>query len=278
MTKPTAQKRTVLRDVRVRLIQALLRWEGEVRSQRLQKLTYSSAIQVSRLLAKYRRDFPTALQASTENLFVYTPGPGAFPEPPSFDDYLRAVGPEGVPEFADARLAALPPDPALYATLRTACVGGHAVRIAYASMREPQGVDRLIVPRVLVRFGMRWHLRAWCTQRLAYRDFNLGRILRVSPEGPATVGHIPPDENWNTVVEVRFAPHRLLSAAQQRLIELEYGPHGGKLEVRAALLPYTLLEARIAVDAAQQPPPEYHLELANPEDVKHLLFNAAGPT
>lgn len=41
---------------------------------------------------------------------------------------------------------------------------------------EGQSGERVIFPHALIHAGTRWHVRAWCTLRQGYRDFNLSRI------------------------------------------------------------------------------------------------------
>ena len=53
------------------------------------------------------------------------------------------------------------PNPRLFAQLRQAIVGGHAVALTYRSMREPAPHLREIEPHSLVRAGPRWHVRAY---------------------------------------------------------------------------------------------------------------------
>ena len=51
------------------------------------------------------------------------------------------------------------------------------VEIEYQSLTSTR--RRAIVPHSLAFDGHRWHVRAWCVERLSFRDFVLSRILSV---------------------------------------------------------------------------------------------------
>mgnify|MGYP001133705120 CR=1 FL=1 len=120
------------------------------------------------------------------------------------------------------------------------------------SLNTPNVEIRLIAPHTLVYTGMRWHVRAYCEKNRQYRDFVLSR-LRGEPdlldESPNTREL---DEDWNTEVPIIFAPDGRLNAAQQAIIETDFGMTEGTLVVasRKALVKYVL--RRYQVDPRNQ--------------------------
>ena len=110
---------------------------------------------------------------------------------------------------------------------------------------------RTIVPRAFAHDGYRWHVRAWCTEDNAYKDFVLGRIARTKP---ADVTIVPPaDDEWDNYVTIRLRPHRSLGAAQRKAIEHDFGMKAGAcaVKVRKAMLGYTL--AYLGVSTEERP-------------------------
>ena len=145
-------------------------------------------------------------------------------------------------------------------------------------MNQPAGTRRVIYPHAVVRGSQRWHTRAWCGERLEYRDFTLGRISSPSLID-AKPKELPPDQAWDTMVEVRVAAHSALPHEQEKVILDEYfkGTAGRRFSVRAALLNYLLNDIRAATEPKRQAPPEYLLEVTNLEDLRpHLFSERAG--
>lgn len=273
---PAQSEPLTAQNQRFRAMWAMLLWEGELRNSRLQELLGLQVVQVSRLIATFRTDYPGVIER----------GPGNPPrylvkrlpkktQLPSLDEYLALTISLHRSEVVDARIAVPDPTPEVFAALRKACVEKRVVMIRYASMREPEGTARGIVPTHLVRFGRRWHVRAWCLLRSSYRDFNLSRIVEIV-EVLGSSEQLPADARWNKKVEVRLAPHCLLTPAQQALVRREVceGHEFRKLRVRAALLPYSLIETQAAVDPVKQKPPLYQLEVMHPESLTEYLFPA----
>lgn len=67
-----------------------------------------------------------------------------------------------------------------------------------------------IHPHVLVKTGLRWHLRAYCEDKKQFRDFVLSRF-RGTPELLSPVTHSGElDLAWHTLIPLVFQPdHRL---------------------------------------------------------------------
>lgn len=108
-----------------------------------------------------------------------------------------------------------------------------AVRIVYQSMRDPEPMTRWIAPVRFASDGVRLHVRAWCYEREAFRDFHPARIdpIRSFIETkPADT--VPRDDDWFTWAIMQLKPHYRLTEAQQRVVRIEFGFNGDVLEAR----------------------------------------------
>jgi predicted DNA-binding transcriptional regulator YafY len=74
-----------------------------------------------------------------------------------------------------------PLDADLMARLYRAIRDRVTVHVAYQTMRRATAEDRILTPTAFVSDGQRWHVRAYCHLREAYRDFVLSRIA-LSPD------------------------------------------------------------------------------------------------
>lgn len=160
-----------------------------------------------------------------------------------------------------------------------ACRVKGSLRIIYASMNNPCLHERVITPHTLVYTGFRWHVRAYCHLKGAFRDFLLSRIDRA----PHSVDIAGPgqeqDKDWLESVSITLVPNTRLSAQQQGLVEKDYGMPDGRLQlsVRKALVHYTLqrYQAALSKDDAENEK-QFPLQLTE-QDRKKLspfLFGA----
>lgn len=266
---------------RLRLLRALLLWEGEIRSNRIQRLLSVTAVPASRLIAQFRDAYPGLIENDTrEKRWVLARSVSATAQlsanAPRIDEYLALTSDDELGCcMVDARQTFLDPAPSVFHILRRACLDKVAVDVTYASMNHPEGVRRTIHPHTIVRGSQRWHVRAWCEERQEYRDFAIGRMSSPSLIG-ATNKELPPDRAWETMIEVRVGAHRALPTDKEKVIRDEYfqGKVARRFTVRAALANYLLNDIRAAVDPPRQRPPEYLLEVTNLEEVQPHLFSA----
>jgi hypothetical protein len=128
------------------------------------------------------------------------------------------------------------------------------VQIEYRSPRSPNDTRRWVQPTVLVYTLGRWHMRAYCRLREAYRSFVLGRIVRVcaTADEPA---EFPEDEQWQETVCIEIVPSGDVPGSASRIIEQDYGMASGKaiVPVRLALLEYFLHENRLLDSNTMEP-------------------------
>lgn len=117
-----------------------------------------------------------------------------------------------------------------------------AVEIVYQSMRDPKSTTRMICPTRFASDGVRVHVRGWCFLRQKYRDFIPARIdPDLSFKMSKPVEDVPVDTDWNTHAILSIRPHNSLTAAQQKVVRIEFGFENDVLEVvvRKALEFYT---------------------------------------
>ncbi|WLT40287.1 WYL domain-containing protein (plasmid) [Synechocystis sp. B12] len=263
---------TRLRESRFQLLATLLAWEGELRNGRLQELLGVTSVQASRLIAQFRSEFPTSLEHDApQKRWVLA---GEAPAPGGLDSYMATLE-AGERWFEDGRVDFLIPDRCVFAALRAACVGGTGVELIYSSLTQPKGQLRTLYPQTLVRLSQRWHVRAWCTQRKGYADFNLGRMTRVRLLN-STRPFLPADDDWNLHIDVRLSAHSSLSAEHEQVVRTECfaGAAARRLRVRRALAGYVINDIRAATDPARQTPPDYLLEVLNVSELGPYLFRS----
>ena len=165
--------------------------------------------------------------------------------------------------------------PEILRPLLAACRDGLRLEIEYVSLNTPNVEIRLIAPHTLVYSGMRWHVRAYCEKNRQYRDFVLSRLRGDPDPRDAAENTSELDEDWNTEVPIIFTPDSRLNAAQQCIIETDFGMTEGKLVVssRKALVKYVL--ARYQVDPRNQAtnPEAQQIVVSNIKELRPWLMH-----
>ena len=116
-------------------------------------------------------------------------------------------------------------------------------------MANPKPADRVISPHTLVYTGFRWHVRAYCHKRKAFRDFLLSRIDACSGVESKSAPSIDEDSLWQETVTLMLVPNARLNEDQKKLVEKDFGMTKGRLKVtvRKALAHYTLQRYQAAI-------------------------------
>lgn len=266
--------RATLQNRRFKILDTLLKWEGELSNARIRELLDIQSVQVSRLFSEYREAYPERLLWDmTKKRYLRQPTREQYGG--SVDAYLSLLFDEGISpswiERLDTHISAVKPE--VLITLRKAIDEKSPVRITYTSMTQPEGAVRTIYPHNVVQAGRRWHVRAWCCMRRDYRDFVLGRIRKVELTEST---EIPEREDlaWEMQVDVRLVPHHLLSQTQAKVVrdELFEGTVARRVKTRACLVPYVIQEVRASV-TPEQTPPDYQVEVSNLDEIKKHLFS-----
>ncbi|KDR40614.1 hypothetical protein BG61_24010 [Caballeronia glathei] len=255
-------------------MEILLRWEGELDNARLREVFSIQAVQASRLLTGFVKEFGDAVTRATPHAPITateTFRPRFAGDTP--DEYLLLIQRFCLPHVSamveDLRLDLAPVSSPIFAAAMQACRRRTGLRIRYRSLSQPAGQDRLVFPHTLVRAARRWHIRAWCSERSDFRDFVLGRIERAVPVPQPVPEHMHLDTAWHEFTDLVVVPHPALPGPQARLLQDEYlGSQPSRtLHVRRCLAGYTVQDLRIAVDANRQVPPQFQLALANAHEV-----------
>lgn len=269
-----------LKNHRLHVMQGVLAWEGEIGNSRVRELFDVQLIQASRLLSDLKKKFGNQVVVVGGRARAIRPAdPRTFPATMTLAEYSRVTGLANQDQevIEEARLDFTNVPPSLFATLRQAVITRSGVEIHYASMSSPKPAARIIFPHVLVQVGRRWHVRAWCETRKAFRDFTLGRIYSAnlladttSPKGRSD------DTAWNTRVTIKLIAHSQLGPEQQRVISDEYfgGCTEKSVSSRACLCQYVIQELRAAVSPDKERPPDYQIEVANIEELRGYLFSS----
>ena len=276
---------------RLEFIDFRLRWDSRLNRADLMEFFAISVPQASLDIAKY-------LELAPENAAydrsgkVYLPTESFRPiyptnEPSRFLDELLARA-TGVlqPELSflgwTPAIAVVPnPSRAVPVDTLVALLGAirrkTTVSILYQSMSSTAPADRIVGPHALAHDGFRWHVRAYCHTRERFLDFVLARILGVSPANPSGTDGTA-DEAWHRQVRLVLAPNPALSAAHQRVIELDYGMTSGEviLECRQALLFYSLRRLGLLEEKPDAPAVQQIL-LKNRNEIAPFLPVAMGP-
>lgn len=265
-----------LRDHRLRIMEGVLAWEGEIGNARVRRLFGLQPVQASRLLAEFRSLMGERICEDGRAKVLRPVSSGGIETDISLDEYVRQTQNGEAPEpcIVDARVDLTDVKPIVFAMLRKAALTQTGVDIDYASMAHPTFEERTIFPHSIVHVGRRWHVRAWCVRREQFRDFTLGRIRTALAKNEKAPKGREDDQRWKQLIQIRLAAHRRLSQDQQQVVRSEYfnGTMGRRLPVRACLAQYVIQDLRAALDPEREVPPEYQIEVTNAAELKDLLF------
>lgn len=263
-------------------LETVLTWEGAIDNERIRQLLDVKAVWASRLMGELvKRMGRRARRASAHAPLEFADPRSARRSP---DEYLRIVSTHqdrligGFVEDARVDLSAVAPQ--VFSTLFRAVKQQTGVQIVYRSMSSPAGSERIIFPHAFVRAPRRWHVRAWCAQRLGYRDFTLGRMASAQLLDTANSNPREGDAEWLHMLELVIVAHPALSIAQQDMIAHEYfpGARAMRLRVRECLAAYAIQDLRLALDASRQAPPDYQLLVSNAAKLPPLFAEKGNPT
>lgn len=242
---------------RLEFIDFRLRWEKTVNRVDLRSHFGISIPQASLDIAKYTQIAPHNLVYDRSSR-TYRVGEGYAPAvgnttPQRYLNELLACS-RGLLDARDAYIGWMPPFagvPVLTRLVQSETLSSlldairhqGCVRISYQSDSEADPIERVISPHAFGHDGFRWHVRAYCYFREGYRDFVLGRILKICAD--SAQGRDPQlDVKWRTILAIKIAANPDLTEGNRRAVELDYSMVDGAtiIEVREALLYYVLKE------------------------------------
>lgn len=255
-------------DRRLEFIDFRLRWDGRLNRGDLTDFFGISVPQASLDIAKYMELAPGNLtyDRSSRTYVASTSFSPLFPASDA-ERYLNELLAKcsGLNAEQNSFLAWAPPVatvPSPGRTLRAdVLVGllraireGCAIHVLYQSMTSPGPTARTLTPHALAHDGFRWHVRAYCHVRKAFRDFVIARILEISGFDKAEVKS-DGDKEWHTIVPLVLVPHPKLSEAHKRAVELDFGMRDGQVEFqcRQAFLFYALRHLRLDLHGHVKP-------------------------
>lgn len=280
-------------EKRLEFIDFRLFWEGAINRSDLVGQFDVSVPQASNDLSRYEQLAPGNLQYDkSEKRYVRT---GKFKpvfHEPSADRYLAELQKKlatSEPESLESWLSNLP-EVAVLPTLhrsvsvellravRNAIAHGRALEIEYQSMspKRPDPTRRWISPHAFASDGFRWHVRAYCHIDNKFKDFLLSRILDVGdsdePKALSDEDHL-----WNDFLKVVLVPNPDLAKAQRRVIALDYGMDGDRIElpVRKALLYYFKKRLRLDIAEALGRPQEAPVVVENVKEFEIALAESS---
>ncbi len=288
------QDRTNLRwgvERRLEFIEFRLFWEGHVNRSDLIDLFGISVQQASTDLNRYLGIAPDNM-VYDKSAKAYVRSPDFAPKflQPDADRYLshlRSVS-EGILDASESWISQLPSVDSTSVLTRTvnakilravvASIRRHeAVEVFYQSLSHPEPRWRWISPHAFAYDGFRWHLRAFCKNDGAFKDFVLSRILEtrgvqardMEPEA---------DTDWQEYVVLEIGPHPALSDTQKSAIGLDYGMINERtqVKVRRALLYYTLKRLGLDTDPSARRPQDQQIVLLNRDSVELAARNPEG--
>lgn len=260
----------------------ILLWEGRVSRSRLITEFGLSPIRASEWLRDFRESFPdwivwdSKLKADLATSRAYSDVElAAKVESPSvIQAMLSPYAPSAPGRPLSISWDFVPASPRTFSRLNIAITDRLRVRFLYCSMNKPELHERIIEPHSLVRAGRRWHVRGFCLQRQAFRDFVLGRMSEIQLSEDPCETNSASDDAWSTIVRIRLIAHPMLSSAQQQVVRNEYfsGASARVESCKAALINYMLQELMAATDVNLQQPPSYQMAVENIEECKPWLF------
>lgn len=240
---------------RLRLVDFRLQWEGSFNRQDLKDVFDISTPQASLDIARYMN--------STGAKIHYDRGSRTYQPAVDFAPAFRSSGPQqyltqlfatarGIVPATESPLKFHPPvdtmqlpnrvaDPHTLRSIVEAIREKASLEIDYQSITRDEHVHRVITPHAFGYDGLRWHTRAYCHLRKGFRDFVLGRIVRVIAPSPL-IANADEDADWHNNLTLLLAPHPGLSAGQRKGVELDYDMKNGKAAFvcRQAMLYYVL--------------------------------------
>jgi hypothetical protein len=239
------ESNSVIDQKRFAFLELLLIWEGRIQPKHLAHQFELGEKLAKHVIQKYKNLYPDNIQyhgasdsyqATSSMLAQFTNG--------TLQEYMQFMA--NTETVSSLELPNRNLQPALVRPILQAIREQLRLEIGYASVSNPNFMDRIIQPHHLVFDGMRWHVRGYCEKNQGYRDFVLSRF---QPDSPAQLldgaDHFDiQDEVWHNLLNVEFMPDPRLDENRARIIALDYdmsltsNGYRKSQHVRQALLMY----------------------------------------
>lgn len=268
-------------EKRIEFIETRLYWEGKISRKDLTEFFGISTPQATKDLKEYITIAPKNLHydrsakqyVATEN---FTPNK----VPPSSERYLTRLrlsqersnskffNGQAPPFYEMPKFRRLVEEEILKKILK-AIQNNDAISICYQSMSSPNPKTRWITPHSLGHDGFRWHTRAFCHNRCAYVDFNLGRISAITKTRRHNIDHAI-DYEWHNEIPVTILPNRKLDEGQKACIERDYCMENGQatVNIKAALFYYFIQNFGLKKGHEKRAGKDQQIVLANFKEIE----------
>lgn len=248
------QSNTDAEHKRFAFIELMLIWEGSVTASNVSAQFELHEKLSAQIIKHYKNLYPKNIEFSTElNGYKCAANMRAQFTDGSLHDYVNIIAIES--NITQLGMPSRNLRPKLIRPILMAIREQRRLKIEYASVNTPQFSSRVIQPHNLVFDGLRWHVRAYCENNQAYRDFVLSRLSDQQPSELLDAAHHYDlqDEDWQTQLKVEIMPDPRLDQNRARIIALDYDMELGEqgyskvILVRAALLMYFLQRLNLNV-------------------------------
>jgi WYL domain len=222
---------------RLTFIESVVFWEGRVDRRRVCTAFSVSENHVTKDFRLYKEAFPKNIQYD-ERVRAYRPaqrfkhriGKGS---PEEYLSLLRSQAEQRDGMLTTAAVTAvttdaIPPpkghlDAAVLNAVTRAIAGQTGLRISYQSRSKAEPGSRDVWPHALLFSGTRWHARAFDSNRDAFIDLVLQRILSAAPLDKTAASGPAEDEAWSDWVDIDVVPAKWLSLGQTQVVAREFG-------------------------------------------------------
>lgn len=275
-------------EKRLEFIDFRLFWGGVINRSDLVDEFGVSIPQASNDLSLYREHAPNNIRydASAKRYFAtdryepcfYEPNPDRYlAQLMAISDGTIAIDDTWISDLSGVTALPVPRhriDPNILRDLLGVIRSYSSVQIIYQSMSSssPDPTERWITPHALGNDGFRWHVRAFCHASSIFKDFVLGRCLKVGARGaPAADG--ASDWQWNEYFKISLAPNPSLSLGQKRAVALDYGMANERIvvPVRFAMLYYFTRHLKLEVEESNSDPRRRPLIVENRQEYNEVL-------
>lgn len=146
------------------------------------------------------------------------------------------------------------------------------LKVVYHSLSDRDTDEqRILEPHALVNTGLRWHVRAYCSESYDFRDFVLSRFAEAQLLTESAESSAMYDDDWVEIVTLKLVPHPHLNQQKRHSLLADYNAENDMIElnVRRALIGYLL--QRLSVDTTadhSMNPNAYQLVVLNRDEIE----------
>lgn len=233
-----------IKKQRLEFIENRLYWQQELSRSDLIKYFDISVAQATKDLKEYNEVIAKGNMKYDHSLKTYLPSDTFKPMITniSSEKYLRQLQIDKMlgediflfgdfTQYSNVETLRRPIDHEILRAIVTSINKVKAIEIEYQSMTKTKKHWRYISPKSLAYNGFRWHCRAYCHDDNRFKDFVLGRILKIRNSKECNV-NFADDFEWHNNVIFKIGIKDNLTTAQKKCIEHDYGMKEGIIEVK----------------------------------------------